>query len=131
MGLCEPHNEEVEYVIKDSGDRQLFTSGMVRDTTNGKPNYLKVFDGPMLERWATHLTKGALKYPDIAIGVANWTLASGEAELQRAKESATRHFFQWLRGDKDEDHAAALYFNVNLAEYVKNKMGEPITHHQV
>ena len=111
-----------DFVIKDSGVREEFKSGMVRDTTAGKINFLKVLDGPMFKRWAAHLTKGAVKYPDVQIGVANWTLASGEAELQRAKESATRHFFQYLAGDTDEDHAAALYFNVNLAEYVKDKI---------
>lgn len=114
----------MSFTIKDSGKREEFASGMVRDTTDGKTNFLKVFDGPMLERWAVHLTKGAVKYPDVKIGVANWTLAAGEAELQRAKESATRHFFQYMRGDKDEDHAAALYFNVNLMEYVKGKLGK-------
>lgn len=111
-----------EFIIKDSGKREEFTSGMVRDTAVGKINFLKVMDGPMLERWAAHLTKGAAKYPDVAPGVANWTLASGQAEYQRARESAARHFFQYLRGDTDEDHASATFFNINLAEYVKAKL---------
>jgi hypothetical protein len=81
-----------------------------------------VMDGPMLERWAAHLTNGAIKYPDVRIGVANWTLANGEAEYQRAKESAMRHMIQYLRGDVDEDHAAAVYFNLNLAEFVLGKL---------
>lgn len=110
------------FVIKDSGKREEFASGMVRDTAAGKINFLKVLDGPMLQRWAGHLTKGAVKYPDVKPGVANWTLASGEAEYQRARESAARHFFQYLRGDTDEDHAAATFFNINLAEYVKAKL---------
>lgn len=110
------------FIIKDSGKREEFESGMVRDTQLGKINFLKVLDGPMLERWAAHLTKGAVKYPDIRIGVANWTLADGEAEYQRAKESAMRHMMQYLRGDTDEDHAAAVYFNLNLAEYVLARM---------
>lgn len=111
-----------EFIIKDSGKREEFTSGMVRDTAAGKTNFLKVMDGPMLDRWATHLTKGAIKYPDVKPGVANWTLAGGQAEYQRARESAARHFFQYLRGDTDEDHAAATFFNINLAEYVAEKM---------
>lgn len=113
-----------EFTIKDSGKREQFTSGMVRDTAVDKVNFLKVLDGPMLHRWAAHLTKGAVKYPDIAPGVANWTLASGEPEYQRAKESALRHMLQYLRGDRDEDHAAAVFFNLNLAEYVKAKLAK-------
>lgn len=114
------------FEIKDSGQRQEFKSGMVRDIATGKVNFLKVLDGPMYERWAAHLTKGAIKYPDVAPGIANWTLAAGMEEYQRARESAARHFFQYLRGDRDEDHAAALFFNVNLMEFVKAKMGKDI-----
>lgn len=90
----------------------------MRDTTEGKTNFLNVLFGPMLRRWAEHLTKGREKYPDPEPGVPNWTLAQGKEEYLRAKESAFRHFLQWLQGERDEDHAAAVIFNINLAEYV-------------
>lgn len=109
------------YEVKDSGERQQFESGMMRDTQKGKIDYWRVFVGPMLKRWAEHVTKGAIKYPDVQPGVANWTLASGEAELHRYQASAARHFVQWVNGDIDEDHAAAVLFNINGAEYVKEK----------
>lgn len=112
------------FVVKDSGERQQFKSGMVRDVTTDKANFLKLLDGPMLQRWAVHLTKGAIKYPDVEIGVANWTLANGKAEYQRAKESALRHMIQYLQGDRTEDHAAAVFFNLNLAEYVREKLND-------
>jgi hypothetical protein len=94
---------------------------MVRDTAEDKIDYELVFNGPMLDRWATHLTKGAIKYPDPEPGRANWMRAAGEEELVRFRKSAIRHFRQWLRGDVDEDHAAATYFNINGYEYVKDK----------
>lgn len=106
------------FTIKDSGERQEFSGGMVRDTTEGKVNFLSVRFGPMLRRWADHLTKGRAKYPDPEPGVPNWTLADGVEEYLRAKESAARHFEQWLAGERDEDHAAGVFFNINLAEYV-------------
>lgn len=112
------------YAIKDSGERQQFDSGMVRDTTEGKTDFTLALDGPMFERYAIHLTKGAQKYAK-----RNWMQANGVAELERFKESALRHFLQWLRGDTDEDHAAAVWFNVNGAEYVKERMaaaGQPL-----
>lgn len=111
-----------EFTIKDSGERQEFTSGMVRDTTTGKTEWHRIIDGPMLSRWAVHLTKGGIKYPDIKPGVANWTLACGDPEYQRFKQSAFRHFMQWFNGDRDEDHAAAVFFNINGAEYVRGKL---------
>jgi hypothetical protein len=115
----------VSYEIKDSGERAKFASGMVRDTQAGKLDWWRLFVGPMAERLVAHVTKGAVKYPDVELGVPNWTLAAGDAELFRFKASAARHFVQWLRGDADEDHAAAVEFNINGAEYVKGRMGQP------
>jgi len=115
---------DTAFVIKDSGKRQEFSGGMVRDTQEGKIDWWRVRIGPMLKRWAIHMTKGATKYPDITTGTPNWTLAAGEEELFRFKASADRHFAQWMNGDVDEDHAAAVMFNVNGAEYVREKMIE-------
>lgn len=114
-----PMREGIKYEIKDSGKRENFESGMVRDTQEGKTLFHLIFSGPMLTRWAEHLTKGAVKYAE-----DNWMLASGEQELKRFRSSAARHFIQWLRGDNDEDHAAAVYFNINGAEYVKGRLNE-------
>jgi hypothetical protein len=91
---------------------------MVRDTSAGKPNFLNVMFGPLIQRLAVHLTKGREKYPDPEPGRPNWTLAEGREEYLRAKESAFRHFLQWLWGERDEDHFVATVFNMNLAEYV-------------
>lgn len=89
---------------------------MQRDVTDDKIDYLLALDGPMFKRLAIHLTKGAKKYAK-----RNWMKARGQQELERFQESATRHFFQWLNGDVDEDHAAAVIFNINGAEYVKER----------
>lgn len=110
-------SEKTEFVIKDSGVREQYKSGMVRDTAGDKTFWSLVYDGPMLKRWAVHLTKGAVKYAK-----RNWMKAAGEEEMERAKDSAARHFAQWMAGETDEDHGAAVYFNINLYEYVKGKM---------
>lgn len=106
------------FIVRDSGQRQTFSGGMVRDTTEGKTDFSLVLDGPMFERWAEHLTKGARKYAK-----RNWMKAEGEEELDRFRESALRHFLQWFRGDVDEDHASAVFFNINGAEFLKSKKG--------
>ncbi len=107
------------FIIKDSGQRESFSGGMVRDVTTDKTDYTYIYDGPMLDRWSIHMTKGALKY-----GKRNWMKAEGVEELERFKESAARHFRQWMRGDMDEDHASAVFFNINGYEYVKGKLDE-------
>jgi len=101
---------------------------MVRDTEEGKTDFTYVLPGPMLERWAIHLMKGAVKYDK-----NNWLKAKTQAALDRYERSALRHIRQWITGentweyDEDldewveiiEDHAAAVLFNINGAEYVR------------
>ena len=89
---------------------------MKRDVQTGKPRY-DLLDRSMLKRWAGLMARGAEKY-----GENNWKKAATELELERFKASAIRHLFQWLDGETDEDHAAAVYFNVAGAEMVKEKL---------
>lgn len=106
-----------KFITKDSGERKEFKSGMVRDTAQNKTLWHLVASGPMLKRWAELLTRGAQKY-----SADNWMKAEGEEEYNRFKESAFRHFMQWYNSDTDEDHGAAVIFNINGAEYVNGKM---------
>ena len=99
-------------MIKDSGRRKQM-AGMVRDVTDGKIDYSLSLDGPLFERLAKHLTEGAEKYSK-----RNWLGAHTQEEYDRFRESAIRHFIQYLRGDTDEDHFAAVAFNLNGMEYV-------------
>lgn len=105
------------FEVKDSGKREQYDSGMQRDTNDGKIRYDLVWDGPLIARLAKHLTLGAVKYQP-----RNWMKARGDAELNRFRESAVRHFTQWLNGDTDEDHFAATVFNMNGHEYVLERM---------
>lgn len=90
-------------------------SGMNRQSEEGKIDYLLVRDGPMYKRWAELLTKA------VPIrGRRNWMVARGAADMERFRRGAARHFEQWLDGETDEDHAAALIFNVNGVEYLKS-----------
>lgn len=104
------------FVVKDSGKRQTSSTGMVRDVADDKIDYSLLFDGPMFHRLAVLLHRGAKKYSK-----RNWMKARTLKELNRAKESAFRHFVQWFRGDDDEDHAAAVSFNINEVEYIKGR----------
>ncbi len=109
--------------IKDSGKREEYSSGMVRDTQAGKPMFNLInrvgvpMDQQMLTRWAMLMTAGAEKY-----GLRNWELACTQEEIDRFKESAFRHMLQWLNGETDEDHAAAVLFNIQACETTKYVM---------
>ena len=90
-------------------------SGVVRSNPAGKPDYTLV-DLPMLERWAAHMTANVDEK-----GRDNWRKARTDEDLDRFLASAWRHFVAWQRGDTDEDHAAALLFNVAGAEHVRRR----------
>ena len=117
-----PRHEDGDYIIKDSGKRKEFDGGMVRDVSDDKIDYTLIKDGVMFKRWASHLTKGAKKYAK-----RNWMKAEGLEELERFRESAFRHFIQWLDKENGEDHAAALFFNINGAEYVQKKLNDKLS----
>ncbi len=104
--------------MDDSGQRQTFESGMMRDTASDKVRWDLVWDGPLLPRLALWLTLGAKKYEP-----RNWMLACSEEEYERARQSLARHIASYMTGEDDEDHAAAIAFNLNLMEYIVEEIG--------
>jgi len=114
----------MEFLTKDSGERKSFESGMNRDSDNNKPKFDllipkgQAYEDTLLYRWAMLLRRGADKY-----GIRNWELANSAEEMERFKSSASRHFIQWMSELKDgEDHAAAILFNINAVEFLKQKL---------
>lgn len=112
-----------EYITKDSGKRQEYSTGMRRDVNDSKPRFDLIsprempYDKLPLTRWAQLMERGAVKY-----GIRNWELAETQEELDRFRESALRHMMQYLSGESDEDHMAAVFFNLSAIELVKWKM---------
>jgi len=114
----------MEFFTKDSGERKSFDSGMNRDTDKDKPKFELLipkgqkYEDTLMYRWAMLLRRGADKY-----GLRNWELANSVEEMERFKSSASRHFIQWMSDlDDGEDHAAAVLFNINAVEFLKQKM---------
>jgi len=90
-----------EFDVKDSGKRQEFATGMVRDTQDGKPRP-DLISPLFMMRLGAHLLKGAVKYTE-----HNW--AKGQP-FSRALASLCRHLEQFKEGDESEDHLAAVAF---------------------
>lgn len=113
----------MKYQTKDSGKRQDYSSGMRRDLQESKPRFGDLiidampYEDQLLTRWAELRQRGAVKYGD-----KNCELANTPEELERFRQSAIRHFFQWYCGETDEDHSAATLFNIQMAEMVKWKL---------
>ena len=88
--------------VKDSGKRQEFATGSVRDTRDGKGRY-DLITPIGLKRLAKHYEAGAKKYAD-----RNWEKGQN---LSRYIDSLVRHAYCLLEGKRDEDHAAAIAWN--------------------
>lgn len=89
--------------VKDSGERQEFTTGSRRDTAKGKGRY-DLLPFIALRRLAKHYENGAEKYGD-----HNWRLGQ---PLSRTFHSAVSHLLCWAMGWTDEDHLSAAIWNI-------------------
>lgn len=106
-----------DFITKIEGEMAESASGVKRTVKTYTDRY-DLVDRPMLRRWAELYGRGA-----IAHGENNWQKASTVEDLRGFERSAFHHFMQWLNGEKpEEDHAAAIFFNVAGAEHVKSKL---------
>lgn len=89
--------------IHDSGKRQQFETGAVRDTADDKPrpDLISPFFSERLGEW---LRKGAQKY-----SARNWEKGIPNS---RCLASLERHLVKFKQGKVDEDHEAAIAFNI-------------------
>ena len=91
------------FIVKDSGNRERFATGAVRDTANDKPRPDLISPFFMM-RLGEHLRKGANKYTE-------WNWAKG-IPSSRCFASCMRHMMQYAMGKRDEDHLSAAAFNI-------------------
>lgn len=95
--------DDTRFHTADSGEREEFPTGSVRDTQAGKPRY-DLIPTTSLKRLAGLYQRGAEKY-----GEFNWQKGQ---PFSRLYASAFRHLIQWADGERDEDHAAAVAWNM-------------------
>lgn len=89
--------------VNDSGAREAFNTGSVRDTREGKGRF-DLISPIALERLAKHYENGAKKYGD-----RNWEKGQ---PVSRFMDSALRHLNKHNAGMRDEDHLSAAVWNI-------------------
>lgn len=111
--------------LADSGARETKPSGFTREPEGEKPNYVPIFTArgldivphELIERVAEHYYQGGCKYAP-----NNWRRGTDAESLERNRRSAARHFVAWLNGETDEDHLAAVAWN--MITYEINRAAE-------
>ena len=96
-------NKKQNFVVKDSGVRQKFSTGAQRDVQEGKGRF-DLIPCEAMSRLAKHFENGAKKYGD-----SNWRKG---IPLNRYLDSAFRHLYKFMDGHRDEDHAIAAAWNI-------------------
>lgn len=83
--------------------KRVFETGAQRDDNRGKirPDLISPL---MLKALGRVMAEGAEHY-----GERNWEKGIPDEVF---KESASRHYVQWMNEETDEDHAAKIIFNV-------------------
>ena len=99
--------------VRDSGERQEFETGSVRDTRDGKGRF-DLITPIGLKRLAVHYENGARKYGD-----RNWEKGQ---PVSRYLDSAIRHLYAYLAGDRSEDHLAASAWNSLAAIHTEQRV---------
>ncbi len=89
--------------IQDSGNRTEFETGAVRDVQEGKGRF-DLIEPEILFRLAYHYEGGSIKYGD-----RNWEKG---IPVSSHINSAFRHLAKYMQGWQDEDHLAAIAWNV-------------------
>ena len=87
----------------------------MRDTREGKGRF-DLISPIALMRLAQHYENGAKKYGD-----RNWEKGQ---PLSRFLDSAARHLFRFLGGDRSEDHLSAVAWNVFAAVHCETLIAE-------
>lgn len=96
-------SDVVSKPLVDTGHHRQYDTGARRDSNIGKGRF-DLINSHFLLRLAIHLEKGAGKYAE-----RNWEKG---IPLKRTFDSLIRHSYQWLEGNTDEDHLAAIACNI-------------------
>lgn len=88
-------------LMRHGDSKTSFSTGAQRDTDEGKGSP-SLISPVLIHRLGILLQKGADHY-----GADNWTKGM---PYRRTADSMIRHLYQWLAGDEEEDHLAAVCF---------------------
>ena len=107
-------SEKIDTIL-DSGDRTVFSTGSVRDMHEGKGR-CDLLPMCVLLRLARHYENGCKKYGD-----RNWEKG---IPAHSFADSAMRHIFKYMDGQRDEDHLIAAIWNLCGLAWTEEKKPE-------
>ena len=109
--------DRIVQIMHDSGEREAFETGAVRDTATNKPrpDLISPFAMERLGEW---LRAGAEKYDE-----RNWEAG---IPVSRCVASLYRHLLKYQQGDTSEDHMAAIMCNAMFIMHTEDMMDRSV-----
>ena len=99
--------------IPDTGQRRQWTTGAVRDASEGKPEITQIYP-EAARRLAQRVTDGAKKYSDY-----NWTKG---IPIQVYLDSLDRHIKAFRARDVSEDHLGSALWNIQGMMFTEDRV---------
>jgi len=96
---------------KQSKNNTIFPSGAIRDDRKGKLR-MSLIPTTSLKRTMQRYLDGAEEYSE-----NNWAKGMDYSVFY---DSAQRHMLQWWAGETDEDHLAAVVWNIMSLMYIED-----------
>ena len=96
--------------IEDSGNRTEFETGAVRDIHIGKGRY-DLISWDSIHELAKHCEAGALKYGEYNVNKG--------IPIHSLIDSAVRHISCYMRGQTEEKHLIAAFWNLSFAIHME------------
>lgn len=111
------------YGVATTDSMSEFEGGGKRSSDEGKPKFEYLlapdmpYDEQILARIANRMEEGAKHYGD-----NNYGLMNTEDALKRCRSSLLRHTLQYINGETDEDHLAAIGCNILMVSKIEHNL---------
>jgi len=100
---------------------RTFPSGSIRDSEDGKEDYIETLSWIALKRYAQYMTKKKSKY-----GSGNFKkgipIESYERSLVRHLQKYLANKYEGASEEPEEDHCSAMIFNIQGIMYEERKL---------
>ncbi|MEU7318444.1 hypothetical protein [Streptomyces sp. NPDC007083] len=106
-----------QFPTKDSGSRDEHSPGMQREPDGDRPGFnLLVPEAVSYDHHLLTCCPALMARSSVTCSPGNCERADSPAKVKRTRTIALRHSIRWMSGERDEDHAAAVVFNILATE---------------
>lgn len=104
-----------DYILKNTEEIETFPTGSKRNSRKGKGRF-DLLPWEAIKQWALLMESGAESH-----GERNWQMGQ---DTYRYFDSAVRHLYNWIEGEREENHLSAALFNIGAIIWTEKQIKE-------